>query len=246
LLDRGRSSRLLRLQDIQPLEKALGLRDKHLERGLEMKKKRNSRRKKSSASDRSRNSATKDSVTGLFMTAPAPVGSERQRVDPDQVYTVTEADVAGLPNGERSFEPRTYPLQYEFEFSKDFLVGTLVQASGIKFRVAYVGEFGYTNGLLTSAKVNGYADRFWIPEPDGSVFESGVATPVDGQGFAVNPDRIELWFLPSFSTASASYGFSQINAVLTEDRGKSAVTAFGGGKFLADGWEVEPFASNLL
>jgi hypothetical protein len=191
--------------------------------------------------------ASKDFLTGFYMTSIGPVNQPgRERVEPDKIYTVTEADVEGLPNGYRSFEPGTYPLQYEFEFNRNSLVATIVQASGTKSRDVYIGEFGYTNGLMTSAKVFGYANRFWIPEPDGSIFESGFSASVDGQSFAANPDRVELWFYPPFSASSTPAVFSQINSVLTDDQGKAFVTAFGGGKLLADGWHNEPFASNLI
>ena len=145
--------------------------------------------------------------------------------------------------GYRPFVPPAGAVyKWEAEISEDYVVMTAQYASGVNIgtaRTVWIGNFGFTGQRLTSFTFTEWANAMVEPQlsPDGPY-----------GGYSVKADRPEtispltFWNLEGdFKyTVTSEYGEKVSNSEMP------GLQAFGGGKFFYNGWDADPFASNLI
>ena len=146
--------------------------------------------------------------------------------------------------GYRPFVPPAGAVyKWEVEISEDYVVATAQYASGVNIgtaRSVWIGNFGFTGQRLTSFTFTEWANAMVEPQlsPDGPY-----------GGYSVKADRPEtispltFWNLDRGDykyTVTSEYGEKVSNSEMP------GLRAFGGGKFFYNGWDADPFASNLI
>ena len=146
--------------------------------------------------------------------------------------------------GYRPFVPPAGAVyKWETEISEDYVVATAQYASGVNIgtaRSVWIGNFGFTGQRLTSFTFTEWANAMVEPQlsPDGPY-----------GGYSVKADRPEtispltFWNLDRGDykyTVTSEYGEKVSNSEMP------GLRAFGGGKFFYNGWDADPFASNLI
>jgi hypothetical protein len=148
--------------------------------------------------------------------------------------------------GYRPFVPPAGAVyKWEMEISEDYVVVTAQYASGVNIgtaRSVWIGNFGFTGQRLTSFTFTEWANAMVEPQlsPDGPY-----------GGYSVKADRPETIYPLTFGnldnlgdmldyTVTSEYGEKVSNSEMP------GLQTFGGGKFFYNGWDADPFASNLI
>ena len=146
--------------------------------------------------------------------------------------------------GYRPFVPPAGAVyKWEAEISEDYVVITGQYASGVNIgtaRTVWIGNFGFTGQRLTSFTFTEWANAMVEPQlsPDGPY-----------GGYSVKADRPETILALTFRnldrsdfkyTVTSEYGEKVSNSEMP------GLQTFGGGKFFYNGWDADPFASNLI
>ena len=148
--------------------------------------------------------------------------------------------------GYRPFVPPAGAVyKWEAEISEDYVVVTAQYASGVNIgtaRSVWIGNFGFTGQRLTSFTFTEWANAMVEPQlsPDGPYGGSSVK--------ADRPETISPLTFGNLDnlgdmldyTVTSEYGEKVSNSEMP------GLQTFGGGKFFYNGWDADPFASNLI
>ena len=216
---------------------------------------------------RAGNGGGKDPVTGVYFSD---IG---ERIESDKVYDSNSDFVKKIRSLSNPNEFDEYNKNYttEFEFGGNFIVWTMISDDhrfpGIEMqRVVAQGEFKYNNGTISSARISAIAIGDAIA---GNAPPTGEEVSKFPQPMIVdNPSSFYSWrqsidkFYESAAYEVNGYSVSgpgtlengQVS-VMRIDGGReiwetgdgiAAVRAFGSGNFFYDGWQSNPFDSNLI
>jgi hypothetical protein len=185
----------------------------------------------------------KDPVTGLYWEVD---GIGRLTNDKPGSITYEQAQRAIRPFIDAGYEDDTssaaaYPMQIEVELSSNRMVITSIDSQGNIGRDVVSGVLSFTKGRLSGMRVNEIAN-YYISR-DGS-FESGIVESFSGGRAINNPSNYYSVHLDMGGSGQiiSDYYFS-LNQSIGE---KSTFTSYAGGRFFYDGWQNNPFASNLI
>jgi len=195
------------------------------------------------------NGGGKDSVTGLYFEVPG----TKEVFRSDVTQTIKKGTSALFPDLDTD-------IIIEFELSKDYMVWTFRDVSdelGIS-RIVQQGDFRYNSkGALTSATL-GQSAQEWPTIPSlGGVINSPRSGPISVDGSTNGFQMLlgmtgEEWATTdsysseSFTTQDGLDAIQKGNGFWEVGDGKIALRSFGQGKFFYDGWQNNPFASNLI
>ena len=194
---------------------------------------------KTTSSSKAGKTGGKDTITGLTLEA------DGITIISDRQYRQTFADALKT----RAFGQRSiYPIKYEVEISQSLIVFTVVQSPadpGV-YRGVLKGDFQIRNNKVVSARIDEFAQRGRFSDGQGGFYENGSI-------YAVNQSGSKTFSTP-FKTSELSLFLSNgltERGFFTDSEpqggvGKQAVTSFGNGQLLQDGWFSDPFTPNLV
>jgi len=185
----------------------------------------------------------RDDVTGLTIEVDG-FGS----ITSDKVYDKNSSLIRNTVGSTSDYLDQLQSFEAEVEFNKSYIVYTTrqVDAEGKvgATRTVFQGAFEYSGNRVKSARLDSM----------GQVSDSGdfgyggtnylgvtIAQPSSGWSWmsAINGALDN----PSSSTASFDIGMETPGAITGN---YAAVVSFGNGRFFYEGWENEPFSTNLL
>ena len=206
---------------------------------------------------------TTDAITGQQLIFSDLGTIESDKVYGKENYRWLQPIVNNLPFTQRDMDLLT-EFKIEFEFNDEYIVATgvirgdtrqtLSQYMGSDWtaRLALKGRFEYSQGLLNSASIETAAVQLVSQSAPFSIGSANVAI-LDPQLTSkksitvTNPaswDNV-LGTLTRPSEFSFINGYTPLNSE-KEFTTKEMLKQFGGGRFFYNGWETNPFNSNLL
>jgi len=185
------------------------------------------------------NGAGKDPVTGLTLEA------DSVTIISDKKYQQTFADA--LKTGAFGLES-IYPIQYEVEISPSLIAFTIVQSPGDPgvYRGVMKGDFQIRNNKVVNARIEEFAQRGRFSDGQGGFYENGSTYAVNQSASKTfsTPFKASEWGLVLSNGLVERGWFSDSGS--QGGVGKQAVTSFGNGQLLQDGWWQDPFTPNLI
>ena len=185
----------------------------------------------------------KDSVTGLYWEVDG-IGrldnDKTRRINYNQAQKAINGFLdAGFENDSRPAED--YDLQIEVEFSSRRLLVTTADANGELSRSVMTGQFNYDKNRLTSARVDQIASYTAYTQ---NLEQGGIIEEYPG-GRTIRDTKNYFEFFKALSdTGEITSSFSSSQWGQEGDKGR--FTSYDGGRFFYDGWESNPFNSNLV
>jgi len=180
----------------------------------------------------------RDDVTGLTIEVDG-FGS----ITSDKVYDKNSSFVKNtfLSEGDQEYFKE---FDLEVEFDKEFIIAnirTLSQDSRVSTsRTVFQGEFKYEGRMVKSARIDYIAQVSGGEYGWGTLQRLGISIP--------QPSSAASWqssLDPIQGTVVAEYDIG-INTPGEVTGNYQGVVSFGNGRFFYEGWENEPFSSNLL
>lgn len=135
-------------------------------------------------------------------------------------------------------------FQGELEFGSDYIVLTTVtkepgnfanKSDGWTERWVVQGQFEYSSNRITSAVIESTAQ---------ASNSYGALNYYSGGAKVLKPSNPDSWAAALSREPSQYRGYDNIDGSTEGD--VAAFYAFGGGKFFYDGWESNPFGTNLI
>jgi hypothetical protein len=206
---------------------------------------------------------TKDRITGLHMEWYWDNPSKRVRYNSDKIISFKKEESlmlkAGIPY---IHDDSVVKGQREYEMSPKYLVETWTDkrdnGTTNTGRSVYSGTFKYNkNGKLESAKITSITEEhFQITSGRYSgkhKFISGFIHKTNGSGISLsNASSLKEWQQKVSNhrnfKVDANYEYDAIPKSYSTGgpADRNALTRFGEGRFFYDGWESNPFNSNLI
>lgn len=188
-------------------------------------------------------SSTKDSMTGLTVTVDG-YGT----ITSDKVYDKNSSLIRnslGIPS---DYLNQLQSFDAEAEFNGSYVVFTTrqvdMQGKVGATRTVFQGDFAYEKNRVKSARID-YMSQI-TDSGDygyGGINYLGIAIMQPSSGHSWMSAINSALDKPNSSTASFDIG-AETPGAITGDY--AAVASFGNGRFFYNGWESEPFASNLI
>ena len=163
----------------------------------------------------------------------------------DEVYGKDSSLIKGNKNlwGE-DYLKKAVTFDIEVEFGEEFIVLTTnsirKDSTTDTGRTVYQGEFKYDGDVITSARIDYIAQVSHGEEYGwGIINKEGKTVP--------HPDSASSWQSTFMTPGETLYEYDIDMYTPGEITGDySTVTSFGMGRFFYDGWENNPFASDLI
>jgi hypothetical protein len=184
---------------------------------------------------RKTNSISTDPVTGLAIDV------DGTTILSDKVYLQTYEDA--LKSGAFGLKD-IYPIEYEVELSPSLIAFTVRQSPSDPgtYRGVFKGDFKTKGNKVVSARIDEFAQRGRFSDGEGGFYENGSIYSVGKE--LKNPFSAKQWMTALSNSMTERGWFSDENS--QGGLGKQAVTGFGGGQVLQDGWWQDPFTPNLI
>jgi hypothetical protein len=221
------------------------------------------KRPKKTKTPRIKGGSTKGSAKALGISY-SEIGAQ---VETDKVYDFNSDLIKKFKSVGYQVGSDTVDFVTEYEFNKNYIVQTIKSTSrepdisgdyDTVTRIVYQGEFAYSKGAVTNATINLMAQVF-DSAMGGNIWRFPQAIRVNNPSSlaswasALNGRWPDEWATDGYS--SEQFANDAYTSVMRMDGGKeiwetgggkATFQSLGGGKFFYDGWESEPFASNLI
>ena len=207
------------------------------------KKSKNSKTTKAKGGNTADSGRGSDPVTGLTVTVDG-YGSITSGTVFDKNSSLVKNSL-GIPS---DYLNRLQSFDAEVEFNKSYIVFTTKQVDAdskvAATRTVFQGNFKYANKRVKSAKIDYMAQVSDSGDYGyGGINYLGVTIAQPSSGWSWMSAINGALDNPSSSTASFDIGMETPGAITGN---YAAVVSFGNGRFFYEGWENEPFSTNLL
>jgi len=216
------------------------------------------------------NGSGKDTVTGLFFEMIIPENSSKPtRIESDKQYGLESELIQEFLSVGYQVKKTFTTFNTEYEFNNDYIIQTIEAVDSVPdstgdfdwiTRMVYQGDFRYIKGVLTSASINLIAQAWdsshlggslWrFPQPIKIKNPSSLASWASSLNLERWPDA---WNTDSYSSMNiwneaytSTMRMENGKEIWEYGAGKAAIYALGDGRIFYDGWETNPFATNLI
>ena len=185
----------------------------------------------------------RDDVTGLTIEVDG-FGS----ITSDKVYNKNSSLIRNTVGNQSDYLDQLQSFEAEVEFNKSYIAYTTrqVDAEGKvgATRTVFQGAFEYSGNRVKSARIDYMGQVSDSGEYGyGGTNYLGVTVSQPSSGWSWMSAINSALDNPSSSTASFDIGVETPGAITGN---YASVVSFGNGRFFYEGWENEPFSTNLL